>query len=208
MSSYWGISVCMVLLRVKLLGNYSLQGFALCQAIGEFQLAVYCFAPSYWGGSCLCKALCRVLLCKQSKRTSVHMTAAPWCCRCIVLKRCDLTACVYFRFTSEQHIPIIVSAATDSGDAVALAFLAHNYHLLGNCSSSRVLFILLDLSGTINYRDTQQGLAETARSHGTIPQVPARKTRPVSIGGFSAAPATEEQILPGELPQPSYVTAL
>ena len=65
-SSYWGIAIsrplsCVkllgnynrVLFGVKLLGNYNLQGFALCQAIGEFQLAVYYFAPSNWGGSCL-----------------------------------------------------------------------------------------------------------------------------------------------------------
>ena len=32
----------------KLLGNYNLQGFALCQAIGEFLLVGYCFAPSCW----------------------------------------------------------------------------------------------------------------------------------------------------------------
>ena len=40
----------------KLLGNYNLQGFALCQAIGEFELVGHCFGPSTGGlqfrGSC------------------------------------------------------------------------------------------------------------------------------------------------------------
>ena len=75
--NYWGECISRLLPFVKLLRNYHLQGFASRQAIGKynvqglalrqangelpfacfcvvsnyckFQLAGYCFAPSYWG---------------------------------------------------------------------------------------------------------------------------------------------------------------
>ena len=61
-SSYCGITNWRVLFCLELLGNcglvhgtllenYNLQTFALCQAIGEFQLVWYCVAPSYLGST-------------------------------------------------------------------------------------------------------------------------------------------------------------
>ena len=43
------LAICRVLLYFKPLGNHTLQGFALCQAIGEFHFVVYCVASSDWG---------------------------------------------------------------------------------------------------------------------------------------------------------------
>ena len=59
-SSYWGITICRGLRCVKLLGitmrrvlqllgDLRFAGFCVVSSFCRFQLARYCFAPSYWG---------------------------------------------------------------------------------------------------------------------------------------------------------------
>ena len=48
-SSCWGIPTCRVLLYPKLLSNYNRDAPVLCQARGQLQFEMFCFAPSYWG---------------------------------------------------------------------------------------------------------------------------------------------------------------
>ena len=57
-SSYWGITVCQVLLCLKLLESITICWVLLLRQASECNVGRFCFASRYWGIT-----ICRVLFC-------------------------------------------------------------------------------------------------------------------------------------------------